>query len=220
MGIIIPHVMVTFGLGVFALCCIAMGAFAFSLTFFKYTLPQIESNDFKEANCTVLSHNDIVLDCSHQSSGQRCYYYSTSMNVRVQSGEETWNGIAKKRKAHAFDSQFKAQEWLNDHPLNTTDTCYYDPKDRSDIVYENKGLTNDTIVRIIIVSIWAGIAFLVGGIVISILLSYYGLLCCRVIRWEDEEASCHCWCFGKTFEKKEKSSGQVFGSPLYDAAVW
>ena len=225
MSVIVPHIMATIGLGIFALICIGMGTFAFSLVFFKYTLPQIESKDFEEANCTVLDHNAVVLDCNHQSSGERCYYYATSVDVEVQAGEETWTGIAKKRKAHAFGSEFAANEWLNSHPINSTDTCYYDPKDRNDIVYKNKGLTKETKTMTIIVSVWSGIALFCGCTIITLMLLYYGVLstycglvCCKVIEFKDnDDINCNCWCLKKTFKKKEKSSGlSIKDSPLYN----
>lgn len=125
------------------LCLITLGGF-FGI-FFGMSYPDIESQNFKSAICNVTGHNTIAskVRCSSNrgaTGGTTCTtVYLTSVDVivceKISCPYNTWYGVANKRNKYEFGTYGEAANWQNSHYIGETAECFYDPKNRDELVY-------------------------------------------------------------------------------------
>lgn len=156
------------------LCAVTLGGF-FGL-FFGLSYPDIESRGFKAAICNVTGHNSIAskVRCrsnSGVSGGTTCTtVYLTSVDVivceKVSCPYNLWYGVANKRNKYEFGTYGEAANWQNSHYVGETAECFYDPKNRDELVY-TKGTKGS--VRFILGIVFSILWFLCGLFLFSLI---------------------------------------------------
>lgn len=119
-----------------ACMCIVVGVIVFLIVFFVAAKPRLDSQSFDEAICTVKGHRALTSKTTTCNYGVCSTVYQALIDVDVNAGRSFWQGRANYKYKYWFSSSSDANDFQLDHPVNTTDTCYYDPDEKTDLVYE------------------------------------------------------------------------------------